>query len=536
MINKPLIVHNDGRLFLIQKYDEHYHVEDQVNTFATLQKALSNIHTYRLDKYSLWSAAFLGVKALEIIDILDDYSINIIPEKIKNFIKSELESFWTMELYIENDIVRLKGNADAIKKILAIEALEKMIEAREKDALYFKISNLYNLRLELIKTNVFLKEMNDGVGYTDLKLNLDIKLYNYQKLAVKKFIGEDKNHINGRGLIIMPPGSGKTMVALKIIEELGVRTLIIVPDKKIYEDIWLVEIEKNTNYEEKDVSYNSFEDKTITFYSYIEAARKLSKPNDKWGLIIYDKAFRLAADLSRETAFISSKYKLALDSTIARGNTDDMSIYRAIGPKVIDLPLKKLEENYQIKVKCTEIKIPYVPWTDKSEKSGFHTISKNIKKVEALKYILKLHPDNNFVLASYYRSVAKKISEELKIKDISTGEPKNDKRDILLRKFNNNETKIVIITEIIEDMALENIDILVSLSYRQGSKREEYKRIGKLKSSNTWSKKIGYYYALVATGTEEEKKYRVRRNEMINQGYDFSILPLKKLRSKAYEI
>ncbi len=116
------------------------------------------------------------------------------------------------------------------------------------------------------------------------------------------------------------------------------------------------------------------------------------------------KAYQLPAAVSSKTAFISSKYKLAIDSTIARANIEDMSIYRAIGPKVIDLPLKKLEENYQIKVKCTEIKISYEPWTDVPERDSFHTISKNIKKVEALRYILELHPDNNFVLASYFTS------------------------------------------------------------------------------------------------------------------------------------
>jgi DNA excision repair protein ERCC-3 len=528
-------VHKDGSLFLIQKYDDHYQVEDQVNKFATLQKALTNIHTYQLDKYSLWSAAFFGVKAAEIIKFLEEYSINIIPKNVKNFIKDEIESFWTMELYIEKRTVRLKGNPDAIEKIMSIDTVKEMIVAKKEDVVYFSKSNLYKLRSKLIKTNVFLKEMNEGIGYTDLKLKLGVNLYNYQEEAVKRFIGENKNNLRGRGLIVMPPGTGKTITALKIIEELKVKTLIIVPKEDNYKKTWLKEIEKNTNYTENDVSYNSLEEKTITFFSYLQAARKLSKQNNKWGLIIYDNAYQLPADESSKTAFISSKYKLAMDSTIARPNIEDLSIYRAIGPKVIDLPLKKLEENYQIKVKCTEIKIPYKSWTDVPERDPFHTISKNLEKVEAIKYIFKLHPENNFVLASYYRSVAKKISDELEI-NYCSGNPNDEKRDNLLRKFNNNEIKVVILTGILEDMALENIDILVSISYLKGSDREEYKRIGKLKSSNIWSKKIGYYYALVATETEEEKKYRIRRDEMIKHGYEFSILSLEKLRSKAYGI
>lgn len=534
MHNKPLVVHNDGSIYVIQKYDENYQVEDKLNKFATLQKAPSNIHTYQLDKYSLWSAAFFDVKTEDIIEHLEKNSINIIPENIKDFIKDEIESFWTMELYIENSTIKLKGKANAIEKIMAIDTVKEMIVSEEKGTLYFNLSNLYKLRSELIKTNVFLKEMNEGIGYTDLKLKLGVNLYNYQKAAVKKFTSEDK--IKGRGVIIMPPGSGKTIIALKIIEELKVKTLIIVPKKDNYKKIWLKELKKNTDYTEKDVSYNSLEEKTITFFSYQQAARELCNQNNNWGLIIYDKAYQLPAVKSSKTAYITSKYKLAMDSTIARPNKDDMNTYRAIGPKLIHLPLKKLEENYQIKVKCTEIKIPFKPWTDESEKDDFHTISKNINKLEAVEYIQKLHPEKNFVLASYYKRVARKLSEKLKIEDCCTGNSNDEERDTLLRKFNNSQTKMIILTSIIEDMGLENIDVLISLSYLKGSEREEYKRIGKLKSSNDWSNKIGLYYALVAEGTKEEKKYHERRNEMINHGYNFSILTFEGLRRKANEI
>lgn len=134
--------------------------------------------------------------------------------------------------------------------LFLIDSVKKMMIWKEENVLYFKSSDLYNLRIELIKHNVYLKEMNEGSGISDLKLNLDINLYGYQKEAVKRFIAkDDKNRIKGRGLMIMPPGSGKTMVALKIIEKLKVKTLIIVLKKACYE-IWLNEIINNTNYKE----------------------------------------------------------------------------------------------------------------------------------------------------------------------------------------------------------------------------------------------------------------------------------------------
>jgi len=90
----------------------------------------------------------------------------------------------------------------------------------------------------------------------------------------------------------MPPGSGKTMVALKIIEKLKVKTLIIVLKKACYE-IWLNEIINNTNYKESDLSFNSIEDKTICIFTYQEAARMLCNYNNQWGLVIYDQRYYL---------------------------------------------------------------------------------------------------------------------------------------------------------------------------------------------------------------------------------------------------
>lgn len=221
---------------------------------------------------------------------------------------------------------------------------------------------------------------------------------------------------------------------------------------------------------------------------------------------------------------------------MASSSKDNLNIYQAIGPKVFHLPLKKLERKFQIKVKCTEVKIPYEPWDNFHERDKHHTISKNKMKIDACRFIQGLYPQKNNVLVSYYIKVADKLGEELGIEKVCNGKSKEKDREEVLNNFNKRESKAIVLTNIIEKMKLKDIDVLISLSYLKGSEREEYKRIGLLKSCNKGKCKIGLYYALVTESTLEEEFYKIRRNKMILHGYEFSILTLNELRRQCYEV
>lgn len=543
MSNKPLVVHNDGSIYLIEKLDKDYKVEDELNRYANLIEVPANVHTYFLDDYSLWSSAAMGIKADEIINFLNINSKNIIPKQVENKIKKAIKEFWTMELYIEENIIKLKGIKEAVNEILKSKNIQKRVIKKEKDTLTFNKEDFYDIRSYLLDHNVYLKEMCSEFDTCSLKINSDIILHGYQEKAVERFIQEKPNKSDGRGVIIMPPGSGKTLVGLKIIEQLGVSTLIILKDNKKAKmgniTTWIEEIKDKTNLSEKDISINSIEEgKSICICTYQYAANNIcsSDLKDRWGLIIYDNANNLPAKQASKTAYIPSKYKLAMDSILARSDNNETLIFKTIGPKISNLTLKKLEQDlYQIKVKCIEVKIPFVePWDTKEEGKEIHTASKNIKKIEAFQLIDEYHGTKRKVLVSYFRKVSDKFNNILKI-PLCDGKSNGNIREELITNFNEKKLSSMIFTEIIEKSTLKEIDVLVSLSYNGESEREEYLRVGKLKGSNEWSEKVGYYYALVSKGTEEEKVYNERRNKMIKHGYEFYIKTLDDLRGDKNE-
>lgn len=538
MNNKPLIVHSDRKIYLIEKLDSDYAVEDQLNAFATLVHTPNNVHTYYLDKYSLWSAVILEYKEEEIIDFLENNSKNILPSTIVEYVTQTINEFWEADIFVERDVFSLKGNSNAIDKILNIKAIKSKVIEQKMDNVIFEKKNLYEVREELLKNNVYLRENSKSLTSCDLKLNQDVMLYRYQKEAVGSFVNLRKNNISGRGVIIMPPGSGKTLVALKIIELFKINTLILVKGKEQY-NAWIEEIEHKTNFHEKDIAFNDLaSSKVISICTYAHASRKLKDDsfNTEWGLIIYDNANCLPAGSYSKTAYITSKYKLAMDSIIWRSDKKENLIFKAIGPKIFNLTLRKLEyENYQIKVKCYEVKIPFKPWDVKEEKNGNHTYSKNLNKVEAYKRIYELHKNEQKILVSHFIKVAKKFSETLTIPHCH-GESKYDFRENLVNSFNNKEIDSIILTDIFENQLLGDIDLLVSLSYNGKSEREEFKRIGKLKGCNKNINKIGYYYALVSQDTIEEEIYITRRNDMLKHGYNFRIITLDELRGELNEV
>lgn len=538
MNNKPLIVHSDRKIYLIEKLDSEYVVEDELNAYATLIRTPANVHTYCLDEFSLWSASVLGVREDTIIQFLQNNSKNILPERIVKYIKDTIKDFWTMELHVGKDCFKLEGNSKAIDKVVDIKDIKSKILIQNKSIVIFDKKDFYNIRKILLKQNVYLIEKNDRFARCNLKIKHNVTLYKYQKKAVEKFINTKNEKIYGRGVITMPPGSGKTIVALKIIEIMKVNTLILIKSKDEYNQ-WLNEIKDKTNFDERYVAYNEFQaDKPICICTYKHVAGELDDGNieSPWGLIIYDDANSLPAQKSSKTAYITSKYKLAMDSILWRSDHNESLIFKTIGPKIFNLTLKKLEQNcYQIKVKCYEVKIPFQSWDIKEEKNSNHTASKNANKIEAYRLIQNRHENEQKILVSHFIKVSKKFSETFDI-DLCDGNSDYDFREKVIEIFNNKKIDSISFTDIFENQILKNIDVLVALSYHGKSAREEYLRIGKLKSSNEERRIIGYYYALVSENTEEEKIYIERRNKMLKYGYDFKIITLDELRRRSSEI
>jgi superfamily II DNA or RNA helicase len=225
-----------------------------------------------------------------------------------------------------------------------------------------------------------------------------------------------------------------------------------------------------------------------------------------------------------------SRYKLALGSILEREDNNHFFIFRAIGPKVYNLTLKDLEVNkHQIKVECTEVKVPMKYWEKIQGEKELHSEAKNINKIDAYKIIENQYKHGKIVLATTYIDIGEKFNQEIKDSYLINKDVKADERKIIVEEINKKNSYQLIVTGLLEKLLLNDVDLIISLSYIGKSEREEYLRIGKLKASNNDKSKVGYYYALVSEKTAEEKIYKERMYRMIKHGYRFKIKSLYDL-------
>lgn len=530
-MQRSLVIHKNGKVYVKEECDLDYIIEGELCKFATVEKMPTFIHTYSINKYSLWSAAVMRMTGEYIIDFLKKNAINEVPSEVESLIKNTIKDFWTLNLYIGTNIV-LEGKEAAIDRLKKDSDICNIaINTSINNKIFFQINNLSVLKNILINYNIYLVEVVENVSFSDLQVNTNVKLYAYQAEAIKQFVKYNK------GVIQIPPGGGKTLIALKIIEHCKAKALVFLKDKESYET-WKNEILDKTNLNSEDISFNKLQsNKKINICTYRYAVRHLDslELNLMWGIIIYDDANGLLADKSQELAYISSKYKLAMDSIFKRSDNNEYLIFKLIGAMIFNLTIKKLEVVYnQSKVICTVVKVPFEPWDLEDEANENHTVSKNINKIHTVHLLDRLHDKSKMVMVSYFLKPAHKIGEELNIKVID-GRQESD-RLAIAESFNLGKIDKVIFTDVIEKMALKDIDILIALSYKGSSEREEYLRSGKLKSSNGFSDKVGYYYAFVSEKTKEERIYYETVGKICKYGYEFKIINLEKLRGELNEI
>ncbi|GAA0179052.1 DEAD/DEAH box helicase [Clostridium sediminicola] len=540
MERRCIAVNNDRKIYIYQddisKNSVVYEAESQIYLFATLVKSPHRIHTYVVDSDSLWSAAALSISKEFIVETLSKYSKNKISKKIKEYIGKKIREFWTVEMHVSNNIVIL-GKEDVVS--LIEEELDKAkitVVKMDEHRLKLDLKDIELIKRKILKLNMYIVEVNGALEERALDFKVNCSLYRYQEFGLEKIFNLKNNKVNARGIVTMPPGSGKTIIGLKVIEKLKVKTLIIVQNDYSYEN-WVDQIREKTNYQE-DIIMNSENKGFIDIYKYDEAQNLLTeKYQNKWGLIIYDDARKLPTTKNKKTVYISSKFKLALGSYIERDGKEE-KIYRAIGPKLFNITLNEMEYKYgQIPVECNLVLLPIKDFKPvKGENDLKQIVLQNLeKKIEALRIIEHMKQDKK-IYYSHFIHVAKEINKYCGDSKLLYGVGKNlneeEFKNIVL-DFNAGIIKKLVATQIIERLQLNDIDTMITLAIRGESSRDEYIRIGKLKSSNPLDcEKKGYYYALIIKDSKEEATYYKTMKKMLNYGFKYIILSLDELRDR----
>ncbi len=544
MIDKPLMVQSDKTMLLDVHSPSFQDCRNDIIAFSDLVKSPEHIHTYTLSPLTLWNAVSSGLDSNEIIRRLKKWSRYEIDERVLFFIEDTAIRYGEFILTEEDqDTLRLSVKRERFFLTLLSEVtLKKYL--KKGDGNYFLLSKLDRgtVKAKMVKMGFPVDDRiplkKGGELSFDLKDTVEVR--DYQKDSVDAFLSS-----GGYGTIVLPCGSGKTIVGIETAVRLKTNTLILCPNVSSVHQ-WIRELLDKTTLTEDQIGEYSGEKKTIkpvtvctyqvlTYRTKNEKAEEMDPvyphfslfSDNNWGLVIYDEVHMLPAPVFRITAELQSIYRLGLTATLIREDGREDEVFSLVGPKRYDTPWAELtQKGYIAKAYCHEVRIP-LPHTLELEyalatkKDKYRIASQNPLKIKVAQEILKNHQGESIIIIGQYLEQLQVFKEHFGYPMI-TGSTSNKKRDELYDKFRRGEEKVMIVSKVANfAVDLPDASVAIEISGSFGSRQEEAQRLGRILRPKA---RDSHFYTIVTEYSQEEEFASNRQKFLSEQGYSYSII------------
>jgi len=350
-----------------------------------------------------------------------------------------------------------------------------------------------------------------------LDLALELELRDYQHDWVDRFTEQ------GAGVLVGPPGSGKTVAAMGIMAELGGETLILVPSRELAGQ-WREELLAKTSLSPEQVGEyhgGSKEMAPVTIATYQTAGmdrhRKLFDAR-RWGLIVYDEVQHVPAPIARRSAELQSKRRLGLSATPVREDDKEKEIFTLVGPPIGTDWTALFEAGY---VARPGVELRYVPWDpdarDEYAAATGHAkrqaAATNPAKTRAVREVLDAHDGKALVFVDYLDQ-GEAIAEALEVPFVS-GETRHARRAALFGELKRGERDLLVVSRVADEgIDLPDVETAVVASGLGGSRRQGTQRAGRTMRPMGKAR----MYVLATRGTEEEEFARQRTRHLASKG------------------
>lgn len=547
----PLIVQSDKTILLETHNPRFEEARDALSGFAELVKSPEHIHTYRISPLSLWNAASLGWDAPEVIDTLMDLTKFELPQNVIADVEEYISRYGRLKLVRDDDKLFLETEDPHIMaEIMANRKVNVYVRGSVADG---RVEVLPDERGALKHALISIGfPVEDLAGYTQgtpLPIGLrdttlsghDFGLREYQVQSVDAFHagGSDRG---GSGVVVLPCGAGKTVVAIGAMAKVGQQTLVLTTNVTALRQ-WRNEILDKTDLHPDMIGEYSGEVKeikpvTITTYQILTYRKKKDDEfahfhifnEANWGLIVYDEVHLLPAPVFRAVANLQSRRRLGLTATLVREDGKEEEVFSLIGPKKYDVPWRVLEkQGYVAEASCIEIR---VPWNDDDLRMEYNVADMRKKyrlaatnpgKLKVVKQLIEKHKDDRVLVIGQYLDQLHAISELIQA-PVITGDTPQEERERLYKGFRDGTFPYLVVSKVANfavDLPDANVAIQVSGTF--GSRQEEAQRLGRvLRPKQTGDNTASFYTLVTQDSTEQEFSAR-RQLFLTEQGYRYTI-------------
>ncbi|MCU1688955.1 MAG: Type restriction protein res subunit [Jatrophihabitantaceae bacterium] len=540
MTDGPLIVQSDKTLLLEVDHPDSGAARAAIAPFAELERSPEHVHTYRLTPLGLWNARAAGHDAEQVVDALVRFSRYTVPHALLVDVADTMDRYGRLQLakHPVHGLVLISLDRAVLEEILRQKKIAPMLGERlDDDTVQVHPSERGRLKQALLKVGW---PAEDLAGYVDGEAHpIDLApngwtLRPYQQLAVDSFWA------GGSGVVVLPCGSGKTLVGAAAMAQAKATTLILVTNT-VSGRQWKRELMARTTLTEEEIGEYSGERKeirpvTIATYQVMTTRRggeyrhlELFDSRD-WGLVIYDEVHLLPAPIFRLTADLQSRRRLGLTATLIREDGREGDVFSLIGPKRYDAPWKDIEaQGWIAPADCTEARVTLtdaerMAYAIAEPEERYKLAATARTKLPVIKAIVDNHPDDQVLVIGAYLDQLDDVSEALDGAPIIQGSTTNKERERLYQAFRTGEVRVLVVSKVANfSIDLPEASVAVQISGTFGSRQEEAQRLGRILRPKS-DKRQAHFYTVVARDTLDAEYAAHRQRFLAEQGYAYTIV------------
>jgi superfamily II DNA or RNA helicase len=382
----------------------------------------------------------------------------------------------------------------------------------------------------------------------DTGLSTDYDLRAYQREALDAWRDADD-----RGVLELPTGAGKTVIAIRAIVELGVPALVVVPTVDLL-DQWQREFEA-----EFDVPVGRFgggeqRREAITVSTYDSAYLKAEDVGDAFEFVVFDEVHHLGGEGYRDVArLLAAPARLGLTATFERPDGAHETVADLIGDRVYALDADDLAGDHLAPYDIRRIEVELTPderkrydekqgtfveyvrdagitfssgsdYLELVKRSGNDPAAREAllakqdareimmnasRKRDRLESILDRHREDRVIVFTAHTDLVYRLSERFLLPAITAETGAKERREILERFREGTYGRVVAANVLDEGVDVPDANVAVILS-GSGSEREFTQRLGRvLRPKADGGRAI--LYEVVSAETAEERVASRRR-------------------------
>lgn len=405
----------------------------------------------------------------------------------------------------------------------------------------------YNKVLQAFdKRNIILTDEAQAFTPLALHMRLSFDLYDHQREALQAWKRE-----GNRGSVVLPTGSGKSLVALYAMTSLKTSTLVVAPTIDLMNQ-WYDRMIDAFEVEVGILGGGYHEIHPVTVTTYDSAYRHIDRYGNRFGLLIFDEIHHLPAPTYSQIPELSlAPYRLGLTATYRRSDAQHLKLNHLIGPVVYEKRIKQLRGEHLSDYEIHRVHISLTP-KEKEEYSSFsesysrYVREKGIRfyagkwetfikestyapqarqamlarkemrqilfgaeqKLAALESLLKQHPTDRIIVFTVANDLVYTISQRYLIPAI-THKTDTVERKSILNRFRRGDYRIIVTSKVLNegvDIPEANVAIILGGS---ASPTEHLQRLGRILRKK--SGKRAFLYEIITAGTQETNiSYRRR--------------------------